>query len=351
MSKIPDHLKEKVSSIPAEPGIYKMMDMHGNIMYIGKSKSLKSRVKSYFYSDASKAPKIQRMVFNISDIEYIVTDTHLECQLLECALIKKHKPIYNSQFKRDKGFVYISIRENYPKNPIARVYKKEDGFYLGPYRNKRYIYNLSLLLEYIYPIIPTENGYKAYYSAVPDRMSRQEHKETAEALKAILTYEEVLLQFLAPIEEQMYIASRAMKFEQAAFYRDIIRGLSYLFHNDLRLSAGASDSFVLMIQQIKTGYKMFYIKNSKVVAKMKTEVLDRKALEEFILHSKRLEHIAILDVNQKREMDFRRIVSSELQDETDKLVFYINGDFTQQTGEILMQVKKRFIDEERLTQE
>lgn len=343
MSKIPDHLKEKVNSIPAEPGIYKMMDMHGNIMYIGKSKSLKSRVKSYFYSDASKAPKIQRMVFNISDIEYIVTDTHLECQLLECALIKKHKPIYNSQFKLDKGYVYLSIRENYPKNPLARTYIKESGFYLGPYRNKRYIYNLSLLMEYIYPIIPSENGYKAYYSAVPDRMSRQEHKDTADALKAILTDEELLLEFLAPLEEQMYTASRSMKFEQAAFYRDIIRGLSYLFHNDLRLSAGHSDSFALMIQQISTGYKMFYIKNSKVIAKTKTDLLDRKNLEEFILHSKGLEKIAILDVDKKREMDFRRIVSSELQDETDKLVFYINGDYKEQTGEILCRTEKEFI--------
>ena len=111
MSRIPQHLKEKIKTIPAKPGIYQMKDLNGNIIYIGKSKVLHSGVKSYFYNE-HRHNKIKRMVLHIQDVDVIITDTHLEAQMLECALIKKFKPIYNKQFKNDK---------NYPCSPFIKI--------------------------------------------------------------------------------------------------------------------------------------------------------------------------------------------------------------------------------------
>jgi len=99
-------LKNKRDQIPAQPGVYKMLDASGRIIYVGKSKCLKKRVNSYF-TKAFKHSKIEKMVFLIADIEYVVTDTHLEARLLECQLIKEIKPYFNAQMKNDRHFTGI----------------------------------------------------------------------------------------------------------------------------------------------------------------------------------------------------------------------------------------------------
>ncbi len=99
---IPEHLEERIKTIPEKPGVYRMKDKNGNILYVGKSKSLRSRVKSYFYGDHGQ-DKIKEMVSRIGDIDIITTDTHLEAQVLECELIKKLRPPYNRQIINDRG--------------------------------------------------------------------------------------------------------------------------------------------------------------------------------------------------------------------------------------------------------
>ena len=112
-----DNIKEKLKQIPKLPGIYKMLDSRGNIIYIGKSKCLQNRVKSYFVA-SPKWEKVNRMVTMIKDIEYVVTDTHLEARLLECTLIKEHKPRFNAQMKNDQRYFFIKV-ENYNRyNPL-----------------------------------------------------------------------------------------------------------------------------------------------------------------------------------------------------------------------------------------
>src|SRR5690554_855055 len=104
-------IKEKLDQIPPLPGIYKMLDSRGNIIYVGKSMCLRKRVSSYFTGN-HRWKKVEKLVFFTADIDYIVTDTHLEARLLECEMIKKLKPVFNSQMKNDNGYVYLKVESD-----------------------------------------------------------------------------------------------------------------------------------------------------------------------------------------------------------------------------------------------
>lgn len=130
-------IKEKVHSLPGLPGVYKMLDMYGNIIYIGKAKNLKNRVSSYFLNTV-KLSKVQTMVDNVFDFEYIITPSELEALNLESNLIHKHQPFYNILLKDGKAFPYIKIdyKSEYPVVTVTRIIKNDGAMYFGPYFNK-----------------------------------------------------------------------------------------------------------------------------------------------------------------------------------------------------------------------
>lgn len=126
--------QEKLKNLPRQPGVYIMKDPQKNIIYVGKSKCLKNRVSQYFHSNQPNM-KVQAMVDNIADFEYIVTDTELEALVLECNLIKKHKPYYNILLKDGKQYPYIKVTtsEEFPRILLARKQEKDKNQYFGPY--------------------------------------------------------------------------------------------------------------------------------------------------------------------------------------------------------------------------
>ena len=130
-------IKEKVHALPQLPGVYKMLDVYGNIIYIGKAKNLKNRVSSYFLNTI-KLPKVQTMVDNVYDFEYIITLSELEALNLESNLIHKHQPFYNILLKDGKAFPYIKIdyKSEYPTVIVTRKVKSDNALYFGPYFNK-----------------------------------------------------------------------------------------------------------------------------------------------------------------------------------------------------------------------
>lgn len=130
-------IKEKVHALPGLPGVYKMLDLYGNIIYIGKAKNLKNRVSSYFLN-TEKLPKVQTMVDNVYDFEYIITLSELEALNLESNLIHKHQPFYNILLKDGKAFPYIKIdiKNKYPSVSVTRKIKNDGSLYFGPYFNK-----------------------------------------------------------------------------------------------------------------------------------------------------------------------------------------------------------------------
>lgn len=146
-----EHLKEKLSILPDQPGCYLMKDRQGTIIYVGKAKVLKNRVRSYF--TGSHDAKTTRLVSEIADFEYIVTSSNIEALILELNLIKKHDPKYNVMLKDDKTYPFIKLTaERHPRLIITRNVKKDKGKYFGPYPNVQSANETKKLLDRIYPL-------------------------------------------------------------------------------------------------------------------------------------------------------------------------------------------------------
>ncbi|MDD5796859.1 MAG: GIY-YIG nuclease family protein, partial [Oscillospiraceae bacterium] len=135
-------LRKKAMALPLSPGVYIMHDKSGKIIYIGKAKALKNRVSQYFGSQNNHPEKVRRMVDNVDDFEYIITDSEFEALILECSLIKQHTPKYNILLKDDKGYSYIRISNDKWRRISYTLQKQEDGaVYIGPYKSSYYVKN------------------------------------------------------------------------------------------------------------------------------------------------------------------------------------------------------------------
>src|SRR5690554_6199854 len=127
-------LQDKIQALPSSPGVYLMKNSAEEIIYIGKALSLKNRVKSYFQNKRHDSAKTRALVKNIADIDYILTDTEIEALILECNLIKEHRPKYNINLKDDKTYPYLKITgEEYPRVIVTRKVYKDGARYFGPF--------------------------------------------------------------------------------------------------------------------------------------------------------------------------------------------------------------------------
>ncbi|WPZ17605.1 excinuclease ABC subunit UvrC [Geobacillus subterraneus] len=226
-----DRLKEKLSVLPEQPGCYLMKDKHGTVIYVGKAKSLKARVRSYF--TGTHDGKTQRLVEEIADFEYIVTSSNAEALILEMNLIKKHDPKYNVMLKDDKSYPFIKITaETHPRLLITRKVKKDGGKYFGPYPNVQAANETKKLLDRLYPLrkcstLPSRVC--LYYHMgqclapcvypVPD----EQNKAMVEQIVRFLNggYEEAKRE----LTEKMHQAAEALEFERAKEYRDQIAAI------------------------------------------------------------------------------------------------------------------------------
>lgn len=222
------HLKEKLAILPEQPGCYLMKDKYGTVIYVGKAKVLKNRVRSYF--TGSHDGKTLRLVNDIVDFEYIVTSSDLEALILEMNLIKKHDPKYNIMLKDDKGYPFIKItNEKHPRLVITRKIKKDKGKYFGPYPNVQAANETKRLLDRIYPLrkcTTMPNRACLYYHieqclapCVYD-VTDSQNKEIIDNITRFLSggYEQVKIE----LTEKMMKASEELDFERAKEYRDQI---------------------------------------------------------------------------------------------------------------------------------
>lgn len=222
-------IKEKLAVLPVQPGCYLMKDKHGTIIYVGKSKALKNRVKSYFAGANDK--KTQRLVLEIIDFEYIVTTSEIEALILEMNLIKKYDPKYNVLLKDDKSYPYLKITtERYPRLLVVRKVKKDKGKYFGPYPNVIAARETKKLLDRLYPLRKCDK--------MPDRVCLYYHMKQCLAPCVYPVSEETnrsivqsITSFLngghkeikRDIKEKMYQASEDLDFERAKELRDQIQ--------------------------------------------------------------------------------------------------------------------------------
>lgn len=223
-----DHLKEKLAVLPEQPGCYLMKDKNGTVIYVGKAKVLKNRVRSYF--TGTHDGKTQRLVNEIADFEYIVTSSNVEALILEMNLIKKYDPKYNVMLKDDKSYPFIKITaEKHPRLIITRKVKKDGGKYFGPYPNVQAANETKKLLDRIYPLRKCStmpNRVCLYYhmgqclAPCVYPVSEQQNKEIVEQIARFLSggYKEVKKE----LAEKMRKAAEALEFERAKEYRDQI---------------------------------------------------------------------------------------------------------------------------------
>ncbi|MBZ2174452.1 GIY-YIG nuclease family protein [Schnuerera sp. xch1] len=287
-----------------------MKDSRGNIIYIGKSKCLNKRVKSYFQFNP-KSNKIKTMIFNIHDIDFVVTDTHLEAQLLECELIKKLKPIYNTQFKNDKKYVYLKV-ENYNKsNALSVTLDRENEHSFGPYRSRNLLLKFVDLLKNLYPLKRYGDLYNFNYSPLLINMKKEDFEENRQCLLQILSQTKYMNNFMLIIKEKMKEASSSLQFERASYYKDILMALEYLYN--LNKNNILKDRKILVGDKIDDGYKLFYISDGNLVFKRKFYNLTAKNVNKFLSEVKSLKNNIDCPKSEKNNLDFKLIINNELR--------------------------------------
>ena len=148
-------IKSRIGALPRRPGVYLMKDTAGSVIYVGKATDLRSRVRSYFHASASHSPKVQALVSEIADLDFLVTDSELEALILEANLIKEHRPRYNVRFKDDKRYPYIKVTWSapYPKVFLTRRMEKDGSRYFGPFTSAAAVHQTLDLLRRSFPYL------------------------------------------------------------------------------------------------------------------------------------------------------------------------------------------------------
>lgn len=322
MKTVSSHLTNLLNSIPELPGIYKMLNSKGNIIYIGKSKCLKKRVKSYF-ANTPKWEKVTKMVSFIHDIDYVVTDTHLEARLLECELIKLHQPVFNSQLKSDNRYVYLKIENNVNYSPLSIVRERGENT-LGPFRSYHTLSDAIDSLKNIYPISKIKRTYTFDYHILPVLMNEEIFHNNLSILKEILSSEKKLSKLISQAEKKMKEAASIYRYETASFYRDLIRGLQYINHGISGYQTLLSKDIILKIP-VQNGFKLFWVSKGMIHLRQNYNTLNHNDINKFIMLGQTLPSVTLKEQNEKSYIDFRDILYSEIMSLSEDMVIILDN--------------------------
>lgn len=227
-------IKSKLELLPTSPGCYIHKDKNGTIIYVGKAKNLRNRVRSYFRG--SHDTKTEALVSEIVDFEFIVTESNIEALLLEINLIKENKPKYNIMLKDDKSYPFIKItNERYPRLIITRQVKKDGGLYFGPYPDVGAANEIKRLLDRIFPFRKCTNppSKVCFYYHIGQCMAHTICKKDETYFKSMAQEVSDFLKgqdnkIIDDLKSKMAVAAQSMEFERAAEYRDLIQAIGTL---------------------------------------------------------------------------------------------------------------------------
>lgn len=277
-------IQEELKKLPAKPGVYIMHDCRDAIIYVGKAVILKNRVRSYFRESTKKTPKIQEMVKRIAYFEYIVTDSELEALVLECNLIKEHRPKYNTMLKDDKTYPYIKVTvgEEYPRILFSRLMKKDKSRYFGPYTSAGAVKDTIELINRIYHLRTCNRSLPADRNK--DRACLNYHigrcmapcqeyctkEEYAASLKGALDFLNGNYgPILKEIEGKMQAASEAMEFEEAISYRELLNSVKAVAQKQKITSSDGEDKDVIALATDETDavVQVFFIRDGRMIGR------------------------------------------------------------------------------------
>ena len=277
-------IEEELKKLPGQPGVYIMHDAKDAIIYVGKAISLKNRVRQYFQSSRDKTAKIKQMVSKIARFEYIVTDSELEALVLECNLIKEHRPRYNTMLKDDKTYPYIKVTasEEYPRILFSRQMKKDKNKYFGPFTSAGAVKDTIELIRKIYRIracsrkLPQDMGkdrpclyYHIHQCDAPCQgyISQADYQKSVKQAVGFLNgqYEPVMKY----LEEKMRTASETMEFEKAIEYRDLLDSVRKVAQKQKITSQSMEDRDIIAMAKDKRDavVQVFFVRDGKLIGR------------------------------------------------------------------------------------
>lgn len=290
-----EHIEHKLALLPDKPGCYQMKNLNSQIIYVGKAKNLKNRVRSYFKS--SHEGKTAKLVSEIADFDYIVTSSDKEAFLLEITLIQKFQPYYNIKLKKGTGYPYIKItNEKDPRTEIVSSVRRDGGFYFGPYPNVYAAEETLHFLEKVYPLRRCD-GFQGrpclYYhmgqclGACFQEVPEEEYDQQIAKIKSFLRGN--VAKIKQSLQTKMQKASEAMEFERAADIRDQIHYIEVTVEKQKIISNDSTprDLFNFYLDKGWLSIQIFFIRQSRLIKREKrlfpiaTDVSDE--LSSFIL--------------------------------------------------------------------
>lgn len=277
-------IQEELKKLPAKPGVYLMHNAQDEIIYVGKARILKNRVRQYFQSSYKRSVKIEHMVSHIAYFEYIITDSELEALVLECNLIKEHRPHYNTMLKDDKSYPYIrvTVQEDYPRILFCRNVKRDKSKYFGPYTSAGAVKETIELMHKVYKIrncsrvLPRDIGKErpCLYHQIRQcdapcqgYISKEQYRENVEQALRFLNGDDKRI--LKDLEEKMLAASAAMEFEDAAEYRDLMNSVKRIGEKQKINDTGGDDRDIIALAKAgdEAVVAIFFIRNGKLLGR------------------------------------------------------------------------------------
>jgi len=330
-------LEDKLLNLPQLPGVYQYYDKHGKVIYVGKAKNLKSRVKSYFREKVD-SPKTAVLVSKINDIQMIVTDTEIEALVLENTLIKKYKPRYNVILKDDKTFPYIRItNEPYPQIFSTRDIVKDGSKYFGPYTNVKSMHNSLRMINKIFQIrsckylinsksieekkikVCLDYHIKKCGGPCEGLVSESEYKEmVTQVIKLLHGKTEDLI---SELEIEMINYSKEFQFEKAAELRDKINQLQIYSSRQKVVSNDFTDRDIIgaAIEGKDVAATILIIRNGKLVGKKQFKLVNEGKDELPVIYSAIIKHYYSEFVEIPKEL-----VMEINPDDSDSLITWLN---------------------------
>ena len=277
-------IQEELKKLPARPGVYLMHNDKDEIIYVGKARILKNRVRQYFQTGYQKSAKIAHMVSHIAYFEYIITDSELEALVLECNLIKEHRPHYNTMLKDDKGYPYIkvTVQEDYPRILFARRIRRDKAKYYGPYPSAGAVKETIELLRRIYRIrscnrsLPRDFGKErpCLYHQIGQcdapcqgTVAKESYQENVEPVLRFLGGDDKAI--LDQLEEKMQAAAASLAFERAAEYRDLMESVRRISEKQ-KINAGSSedrDLIAMAGDKDEAVVSIFFIRDGRLLGR------------------------------------------------------------------------------------
>ncbi len=277
-------IQEELKKLPGSPGVYIMHDEQDEIIYVGKAISLKNRVRQYFQTSRNKGIKIEQMVTHITRFEYIITDSELEALVLECNLIKEHRPKYNTMLMDDKTypFIKVTVDEAYPRVMIARKMVKDGAKYFGPYTSSGAVKDTIELIRKLYHIrscnrkLPRDIGkerpclnYHIHQCMAPCQgyISQEDYKSSIRKVVHFLNGDYDLI--LKELEERMNRASEALEFEKAIECRELLGSVRKIAQKQKITDTAGDDRDILAVavEEEDAVVQVFFIRGGRLIGR------------------------------------------------------------------------------------